>query len=308
MKLRRLTVSSNAVFRVNIQAGKMGSTENAGTKAANAYNAASDHYDDPANSFWDRFGCRTVERLDLSPGSHVLDVCCGSGASATPAAERTGTGGSVLGVDLAENLLQLARTKAINRGLTNIDFQRGDMLNLGLPDFHFNAVICVFGIFFATDMQVAVRELWRLVRPGGKLAITTWGPSFFEPVNTVFWNSVRNVRPELYKGFNPWDRISDPDALRSILAGAGVNSVAVTLELGTHSLRSPDDWWSMVLGSGYRRTIDQLEAKERDQVRRDNLSFIRESGVTSVEANVIYAVATMSSPGKAFRNLRLKKK
>ena len=275
----------------------MESQENAGARAANAYNAASDHYDDPANSFWDRFGRRTVERLDLHPGSHVLDVCCGSGASAIPAAERTGPGGSVLGIDLAENLLQLAKTKARNLGLTNIDFQRGDMLNLGLPDFHFDAVICVFGIFFVPDMQAAVRGLWQLVGPGGKLAITTWGPRFFEPVSTVFWNSVRKARPDLYKGFNPWDRISDPDALRSILAGAGVKSAAVTLELGTHSLRSPDDWWSMVLGSGYRRTIDQLEARERDQVRRDNLSFIRELGVTSVEANVIYAVATRSSPG-----------
>jgi len=275
----------------------MGSQEYASTRAATTYNAASDHYDDPANSFWDRFGRRTVERLVLSPDSRVLDVCCGSGASAIPAAMAVGPDGSVLGVDLAENLLQLAKAKARNLGLTNIDFQRGDMVNLGLPDFHFDAVICVFGIFFATDMQAAVQELWRLVRPGGKLAITTWGPRFFEPVSTVFWNSVRKVRPKLYKGFNPWDRISDPDELSSILAGAGVNSAAVTLEIGTHSLRSPDDWWSMVLGSGYRGTIDELDVNEREQVRRDNLSFIRESGVTSVEANVIYAVAVKAASG-----------
>jgi len=272
----------------------MASQKDAGLRAANAYNAASDHYDDPANSFWDRFGRRTVERLDLRPGSHVLDVCCGSGASAIPAAETTGPGGSVLGVDLAENLLQLARTKATDRGLTNIDFQTGDMLNLGLPGFHFDAVICVFGIFFATDMQAAVRELWQLVRPGGKLAITTWGPRFFEPVSTVFWNSVRKARPDLYRGFNPWDRISDPDALRSILAEVGINSAAVILELGTHSLRSPEDWWSMVLGSGFRGTIDQLKAHDRELVRLDNLNFIRASGVRSVEANVIYATVTRS--------------
>ncbi|MFY9554110.1 MAG: methyltransferase domain-containing protein [Blastocatellia bacterium] len=84
---------------------------------------------------------------------------------------------------------------------------------------NFDAVICVFGIFFVPDMQAAARELWRLVRPGGKLAITTWGPRFFEPVNTAFWNSVRDVRPDLYKGFNPWDRVCDVESLRSILAG-----------------------------------------------------------------------------------------
>src|SRR5262252_2083389 len=125
----------------------MGSQEDAKTRVARTYNAASDHFDDPANSFWQRFGRRTVERLQLSRGSRVLDVCCGSGASAIPAAEAVGANGFVLGVDLAENLIQLARSKAIHRGLTNIEFRQGDMLNLDLPDFHFEAVICVFGIF-----------------------------------------------------------------------------------------------------------------------------------------------------------------
>jgi ubiquinone/menaquinone biosynthesis C-methylase UbiE len=275
----------------------MGSQEDARIRAATTYNAASDHYDDPANSFWERFGRRTVERLNLRRGSSVLDVCCGSGASTIPAAEAVGTDGSVLGVDLAENLLQLAETKAKHRNLKNIQFRRGDMLDLHLPDHNFDAVICVFGIFFVPDMQAAARELWRLVHPGGKLAVTTWGPRFFEPVSSVFWNSVRNVRPDLYKGFNPWDRISDPDSLRSILTGAGIDSPEVTPEAGTHPVLSPDDWWSMVLGSGYRGTIDKLDTEAREQVRLDNIGFIQQSGVKSVEANVIYAVAVKASSG-----------
>src|SRR5215207_9951471 len=71
-------------------------------RAAAAYNAAADLYDDPRLSFWDRFGRRTVERLDLAPGSMVLDLCCGSGASALPAAEQVGPGGRVLGVERAD--------------------------------------------------------------------------------------------------------------------------------------------------------------------------------------------------------------
>jgi 2-polyprenyl-3-methyl-5-hydroxy-6-metoxy-1,4-benzoquinol methylase len=71
----------------------------------NTYNAAADHYDHPALSFWDRFGRRTVERLSLVPGMKVLDICCGMGGSALPAAERVGPTGSVVAVDLAQNLL-----------------------------------------------------------------------------------------------------------------------------------------------------------------------------------------------------------
>src|SRR5215208_3918687 len=78
--------------------------EEAKKRAATTYNAASDFYDHPANTFWSRYGRRTVERLKLTPGARVLDVCCGSGASAIPAAESVGPSGSVTGIDLAHNL------------------------------------------------------------------------------------------------------------------------------------------------------------------------------------------------------------
>src|SRR5262245_5970796 len=151
------------------------SKEEASAKATATYNAASDHYDEPALSFWDRYGRRTVERLSLKPGEQVLDVCAGSGASALPAAERVAPDGRVLAVDLAEGLLDLAREKAVRLGLSNIEFRVGDFEELDLPDQSFDAVICVFGIFFVPDMPQAVRELWRMIRPRGQLAITTWG-------------------------------------------------------------------------------------------------------------------------------------
>ncbi len=118
----------------------MATPDEARAKAAFAYNAAADSYDDGANSFWERFGRRTVERIGLPRGGRVLDVCCGTGASAIPAAEIVGADGEVLGVDLAEKLLERARGKAAGRGLANIQFRTGDMLSLDLPSAHFDAV------------------------------------------------------------------------------------------------------------------------------------------------------------------------
>jgi ubiquinone/menaquinone biosynthesis C-methylase UbiE len=122
--------------------------DDAQAKAASTYNSESDHYDDDANSFWARFGRRTIERLTLRRGARVLDVCCGSGASAIESAMTVGESGSVIGVDLAENLLALARVKARRHGLTNVEFSLGDMQELALPQQTFDAVVCVFGIFF----------------------------------------------------------------------------------------------------------------------------------------------------------------
>lgn len=270
----------------------MTSSETAGGKVTAAYNAAADTYDDPANSFWERFGRRTVERLALEPGMRVLDVCCGSGASALPAAELVGPRGSVLGVDLAEKLLERARAKAVERGLRNAEFRTGDMLDLGFARGAFDAVVCVFGVFFVQDMAAAVRSLWSAVRPGGRLAVTTWGPRFFEPATSAFWSAVRAERPDLYKGFNPWDRICEPAALRALLAEGGVADAEVVAESGEHPIASPEAWWAAVLGSGYRGTLEQLDPAARERVRIANLDHVRRSGIRAVEANVVYAVAS----------------
>jgi len=265
--------------------------EQARAKATATYNAASDHYDESALSFWDRFGLRTVDRLALQPGARVLDVCSGSGASALPAAERVTPKGRVLAVDLAEGLLDLARAKAERRGLHNIEFRVEDFEELGLPDNSFDAVICVFGIFFVPDMPGAVRELWRMVHPGGQLAITTWGPNLFEPANTIFWDAVRRERPDLYKGFNPWDQLCDPPSVKAILKEGGVDTAEVVAEDGRHPIKSPNDWLAVVLGSGYRGTMEQLDPEAQERVRQANLTYVQNSQIRAVETNVVYAVA-----------------
>ena len=127
--------------------------ENAQDRAAFAYNAAADCFDASPLSFWDYFGRQTIELASLATGSRVLDVCCGAGASALPAAEAVGPRGNVIGVDLAKGLLGLAREKAIKRRLRNIKFEVGDMLSMRFPVASFVAVVCVFGISLCPTWQ-----------------------------------------------------------------------------------------------------------------------------------------------------------
>lgn len=264
--------------------------ETAKAKAAAAYNAAADYFDHPVSSFWHRFGRRTVERLSPRPGETVLDVCCGSGGSALPAATAVGPEGKVVAVDLAERLVALGEVKAKEQGLANIEFKTGDMLTLGYPDASFDVVVCVFGIFFVPDMVAATRELWRMVRPGGRLAITTWGPELFEPANSAFWEAIRQERPDLLKTFNPWERISTPAGLREMLDQAGVANAEIVAEEGTHPLSGPEDWWLVAMGSGYRGTLAQLDPAALERVRARNISLIGDCDAIAV--NVVYGVAT----------------
>jgi SAM-dependent methyltransferase len=264
-------------------------------RAAAAYNAAADCYDDPPLAFWDRFGRRTVERLSLRRGAHVLDLCCGSGASALVAAERVGPSGRVLGLDVADRLLAVAGSKAGARGLEHARFEHGDLTSVDDRVGSFDAVVCVFGIFFVPDMVAALRRLWERVGPEGVLAVTTWGPRLFEPGNSAFWDAVRAEAPGLYKGFNPWERIESPAGLRALFDDAGIGAVEIEAEAGSQPITSPADWWTIVLGSGYRGTVEQLPPEARERVRLASIGRMEADAVRAVETNVLYAVARRGS-------------
>jgi ubiquinone/menaquinone biosynthesis C-methylase UbiE len=266
-------------------------TDPAKLKAQRTYDAAADAFDASPLGFWARYGERTVARLQLKPGARVLDVACGSGASALPAATVVGRDGHVIGVDLAENLLVLARDKAARRGLRNVEFRRADMTALGYPDHAFDAVVCVFGVFFVNDMAALTAELWRMVRPGGRLAITTWGPRMFSPLYEQWNETLRGLRADLVTDFNPWDRLTTPAAVRRLFAEAGIGEVEVTPEPGRQPLARPEDAWTVAAGSGFRWAIEQL-GSDAVPARRTIEAWARATQLAAIETNVIYAVAT----------------
>ena len=144
-------------------------------------------------------------------------------------------------------------------------------------------------------MEGQVRELWRMVKPGGKLAITTWGHDFFEPVYTVWREAVRTERPDLYSAFNPWDRISTPEQLRQLMRAGGVSDADITPISGHQTLRSADDWWTVVLGSGLRGTVDAMDADIAVRVRDKTVGWTRQNGVQAIQTNLICAIAVKGS-------------
>lgn len=262
------------------------------------YTAAADYFDDPRLAFiWDYFGYRTVERLALRAGARVLDVCCGTGASALPAAEAVGPRGFVLGLDLTLALLAKAESKAQQRGFRHLQFACADFESAALSQAPFDAVICVFGIFFLPDMAAALRRLWGWLRPGGAVAITTWGRTVLEPVSRFFWEGVREERPDLNRVFHPWDRIATPGDLMGLFQAAGIPQSHVETESCAFPLGHPDDFWAVVLGTGYRGTLEQMNLASQERLRVRLLDKLRTAGVSALETEVLYGLARKSEAG-----------
>lgn len=260
-------------------------------KAATTYNAAASHFDAEPLAFWDRHGQRIVQLLDLRPGARILDVGCGTGASALPAAAAVGDLGHVTGIDVAEEMLNHARAKATVQGRRNIAFENRDMRNSALPDAHYDVVISVFSIFFVDDMRRLLEELWQKVRPGGKLAVTTWGPHAFQPCAEIFAGAMSLVRSSGDDMPRPWERLSSQKKLRQLFDGVSASSLEIVTVSDQQPLRRPEDWWTIVLGSGYRSDIDQLGDCDRARVRDHMLKGIRAAGVDAIETNAIHAIA-----------------
>ena len=119
-------------------------------------------------------GDALVDRIGIHAGMTVLDLGCGDGTTAIPAAER---GGDVLGVDVATNLVAAGRRRAAERGLATIRFEHGDARDLSwIPDDSFDATVSVFGAMFAPEPAKVAAEMVRVTRPGGRIVMGNWIP------------------------------------------------------------------------------------------------------------------------------------
>jgi SAM-dependent methyltransferase len=116
-----------------------------------------------------------VHRLGITKGLKVLDLGCGDGTTAVPAAK---LGADVLGIDIARNLVEAGNRRAAEHSLTNVKFQEGDASNLEqVPDKAFDLVVSVFGAMFAPKPFEVVKEMVRVTRPGGRIVMGNWIPN-----------------------------------------------------------------------------------------------------------------------------------
>ena len=257
----------------------------------NTFNSASDNFDHPALDFWNTIGFQSVDRLELQEGMRVLDVCCGTGASALPAAHQVGSQGRVTGVDLSENLLELARKKALAQGLTNTTFAVADMTQLSFEEKSFDAVIIVFGIFFVEDMESQISKLIKLIKPGGKLVVTTWGKNSLDPIAQLWDKNIDKIRPDLQHPSKPWNRVTTAKGLVEMIEGGGVKDPQAMEVRCNHPLATPQDWWYIARGSGFRGVIDAMTEDEQQLLNNNITAELGTLGAKTINTSYVIAWA-----------------
>jgi len=212
-----------------------------------------------------------IERAGIGKGQTVLDVAGGAGEPSLTIAERVGPEGSVTCTDAVAEMVEAARANAQRRGLTNIKFQQCTPDALPFPDNSFDTVVSRLGVMFFPDTFAAMRELLRVLRPGGKLAFAVWGKSEVNPfcylVTRVMDQHVTLPAedPDAPNAF----RFAEPGKLSSVMRQAGAIDVAegiVSFDIAAPI--SPLQFWTMrsQTSDTLRQKLARLSADEQAQI------------------------------------------
>lgn len=181
---------------------------------------------------------RVTEAAQIGSGDRVLDVACGTGVLARAAAERVGPAGSVTGLDPNEGMLSVARRKA-----PDIEWRHGVAEELPFEDASFDAVVSQFGLMFFDDRQGAIREMLRVLRPGGRLAVAVWDSLETTPGCAAMTGLLQRLF-----GSREADALrapfvlGDKALLRSLFAGAGAAEAEIATHLGQARFPSIEAW------------------------------------------------------------------
>jgi ubiquinone/menaquinone biosynthesis C-methylase UbiE len=230
-------------------------------------------YDNPASRFFPFCADRLVSFVKPTPGSRVLDVATGTGAVAVPFAQAVGPQGRVHGIDLSAAMLHQAETNIRKMALDNVDLYEMDAENLDFKSNYFHNVVCSYGLFFIPDMQAALRDWVRVLRPGGKLAFTCFEESAFAPMLDNFVENLRAFGVQLPEGPFGSRRISSLQHCCQLLESAGLEAVeAEVVQIGYH-LKDENEWWEVIHNTAMRGLFEQVPAEQQAAFRQQHLSF-----------------------------------
>lgn len=250
-------------------------------------------YNRTGPSVFTQFGARLVEHMPLTSSARILDVATGTGAVMLPIARRVGSEGHVTGIDLSSAILKEAERNVRADGLTNVELRKMDAEQLEFPNQSFDVVTCAFSLFLFPDINAALREMYRVCKPGGYIGVSIFDkkPPPFNPG----W-------PILFKQFMEYQRgvrMPQPityarEEVEILLSQFGFRSIETHDESNDIIYASIEDWWNFQLTLGPRLTILGMDEETRARFKDEYLAKLRpllaQDGL-HMSVSVVYAVA-----------------
>jgi len=222
-----------------------------------------------------------IEGASLTEGYTVLDIAGGAGEPSLTIAAVVGPSGSVTCTDIAPEMIAAAESEARGRGITNVNFQQCAADALPFEDKSFAAVVCRLGAMFFPDSLAALREMLRVTRQGGAIALAVWSKSEFNPFAYLVTDVVaRHIASQPTDASAPGAfRYAERGSLAKILIEAGAKDVRErVLKFHIAAPISPTEFWQMrsETSGTLREKLAKLSQEQADQIAREVQEAVRE--------------------------------
>jgi len=230
------------------------------------FSRAAPTYDHIGPSFFAHFGRELVNFAQIEAGNSVLDLATGRGAILFPAVKAVGKDGYVVGTDISLPMVEETRREVQTLGLKNATVEQMDAECLQFQHGTFDVVLCGFALFFFPHLDKALAEIWRVLRPGGHLAVSTWEKyedeqwSWFDKLVDIF------LPPEPQQDSTPGSQppppeLNTPVGMEEVLTKAGFSQVLHKTERFEVNYKDREQWWLAQWSHGGRALLEAIEEK-----------------------------------------------
>jgi len=251
-------------------------------RLAEHFNAVSSTYD--GLKFLSVTARRFTDLANLSAGMRVLDVATGTGVIPLLAANQIGASGKIIGMDISEEMIAVARRKIQSQETLEsencretldsvIEFRVGDAENLDFPDSSFDAVLCASSLFFIPDMNKALKEARRVLKPKGLVMFNTFAPNFLQPLRQL-WNE-RLQKHGIKLGSLPIHRLPDEATCEALLRGAGFTQIQIKAEQLGYFHPSAEDRWREISAGLEGAPLKKMPAEQREQIHAEHVEELQ---------------------------------
>ena len=215
-----------------------------------------------------------VQAARIVPGRRVLDVAGGAGEPSITLAGIVGPEGHITYADPVRDMMEVARRHARNQGLTNLEFHCAPAESLPFPDNTFDSVTCRFGAMFFADPGLASKEMLRVLKPGGRLALSVWRDRDLNPFFAIVADAVAKYIEQVPEDPNAPGafRFANPGSLSRVLIDAGASATTESiLEFPIQAPISLDEFWTtrVELSETLRGKVARLSPDQLATARRD---------------------------------------
>ena len=229
------------------------------------FDRVSPNYDSPEMRYFPFSADYMMGLAKPKSGERVLDIATGTAMVAIAAAQYLRPEGRVQAIDISEGMLGKAKQNIDKHALENIDIHNMDAEQLDFRSDYFDLISCGFGLFFLADARQAVSKWHHVLKPGGRIIISTFNQSAFMPMVKWFRELIKETGVEFPA--SSWQQFSDYESCLGLFSDDLYQDKKITIKQHGIHLKDANEWWNIIINSGLRSYLQLLNPEQQAQLK-----------------------------------------